>query len=602
MTLDLNLIKEKTLALGGYAPSPSNKLLAFSLDLNGSEKYTIQFKVLDKTNKDDHPDVIADTTGDVIWLGDNEHVLYVSVDDTHRADKVWLHKIGEKKTQDRLLFVEKDGGFNVSVHKSMSGEYIFIESESKMTSEVNVMKADAPGPVKMLHQRQKGLLLSAEHLGDDFLLHHNLNAINFKISKVQTKFSHFPTEIWEDVFEDPLVYVTGLRPFKNHLIVTERSDALSRVRVFDAANSVLSKDSKSYVVNFEEEDYMTTVLPSHEQEFDSTHIKLRYNSYTTPPTTYTYNLLTRGKTVLKKEAPPSLDTSDYVTKRHMIPLEDVETPECSRELPITLVYKKSKFKGDGTNPGFLYGYGSYGICLDPRFSTGQPLFSLLDRGFVAAFAKVRGGADCGRAWYEKEGKFKKKKNTFNDFIRAAEWLVDSKHTSSDRLAIEGASAGGLLIGAAINQRPDLFKAYVAGVPFVDVINTMMDPTIPLTVEEYEEWGDPNDQEYFDYMATYSPYDNIRQARYPSGRVTAGLWDPRVQYWEPLKWVAKQRAEGVVGDGSEGSSTLIIDTLMSAGHFASSGRYDLIKDRVKNIAFIIDQCISKEESARSLEKL
>ncbi|BFZ61471.1 hypothetical protein YB2330_002537 [Saitoella coloradoensis] len=588
VVLDLNLIDEKTLSLGAYDPSPDNKLLAWSLDTDGSEKYTLQFKSLEGEKKI-LDDVIADIAHGVEWMADSEHVVYVTFTETRRTDKVWLHKVGTPRTQDRLLFREEDEAYIVDISKSMSGEYIFIETTTKTTSEVRyIHTSDSSAKVHLFAKRKENVLYSVEHMGKGFIITHNDGAINFKISKRSVEGGK--KEEWTDLFEDKLVYVNYVVPFQKHLVVVERSDAVPRFRIFEADDSgSVSPSSPSHTISFDEPDYDATPMSSFDQDFSSETFKFWFNSYLTPKTIYAYNLITRGKSILKQDLVPTVNKEEYVEEVHWVELPEGtwESENIPKAVPVTVVYKKGLLKKDGSNPGYLYGYGSYGINNDPRYPEGNAIFSYLDRGFVCAYAKIRGGAECGRAWYEEEGKFLKKKNTFNDFILAAEWLVKENYTSSDRLAIHGGSAGGLLIGATINQRPELFKAYLAAVPFVDVINTMMDPCIPLTVEEYLEWGDPNDKKYFDYMLSYSPYNNIRpHTPYPNGRVTSGLWDPRVQYWEPAKWVAKQRELEVVGDGSDGSSVLVLETLMQAGHASSSGRYDRLKERAKDVAFVV----------------
>ncbi|PRP80656.1 peptidase S9A prolyl oligopeptidase domain protein beta-propeller [Planoprotostelium fungivorum] len=576
--LDLNLDKEhKYIELGTFEPSPSHRLIAFAIDYSGHEDYLVQFKDLKSGNLLE--DKIPDCTGEIVWSNDDREVLYVKMDESHRPHQVWKHTLGTAISEDKLLFEESDGKFNVNIYKSSTEKFAFIKSDSSKTSEAHYLPADDFSvKLSVLQNRISDVLYSVDHYGGQFIIRTNGGGSaskvekfkNFRLAAVAADGkSDTSIENWSHIFYDENVYLTSISTFKNFLVTSERRSGTRGLRVFSpSGNDDVTFSTANRPISFQEEDYDVAVR--HLNYHDNI-LRIQYTSWITPPTVIDITL-ENGQQEVKKENPvPNYDKSKYESKVIW------STSEDGVRVPITLTYKKELYREEGGNPCLLYGYGSYGIPMDPRFTV--TMFSLLDRGFVYAVAK-------GRAWYEDEGKFLKKKNTFTDFISAGRYLVSQNITRPDLMAMSGASAGGLLMGAVLNLAPDLCKAYVANVPFVDVINTMWDESIPLTTGEFEEWGNPKDKEYFDYMLSYSPYNNVKTGvQYPHGRVTAGLWDPRVAYWEPTKWVAKMRELGVTR-GEAGENILIYDCLMGAGHFASTGRYDYLKDKAKDMAFII----------------
>jgi len=583
--LDLNLDKEnKYISLGALEPSHSHNIIAVVIDYAGHEDYQIRFKEL-STGKmlEDH---IDDTTEDIVWSADDTEILYVKMDDSHRPYQVWRHKLGTASSEDQLIYEELDTKFNVGLSETASQQFAIISSQSSTTSEVHYLFTnDFSAKLTVIQPRVQNVLYRVTHYGDQFVIRtngggdpsHPESFKNFRLVTAPADGRGTGMDKWEQVFYDENVYVTGITPFKNFLVASERSGGSTRLRVF-SPDGRITAHTPHKPVSFQEEDYSINLR---EQNYHDNVLRIQYTSWITPPTIIDITLAD-GEQEVKKENPvPNYSKAAYESKVIW------STSEDGAQVPVTLTYRKDLYKEDGTNPCLLYGYGSYGICMDPRFTV--TLFSLLDRGFVYAVAKIRGGSEMGRSWYEDSGKFLTKMNTFTDFISAGRTLVKQKVTTHERMAISGASAGGLLVGAVLNLAPDLCKAYVSNVPFVDVINTMWDESIPLTTGEFEEWGNPKDEKYFEYMHSYSPYNNIKSGvKYPNGRVTAGLWDPRVAYWEPTKWVAKLRSEGVTNGGKADvdHNLLIYECQMNAGHFASTGRYDYLKDKAKDMAFII----------------
>jgi oligopeptidase B len=523
--------------VGILSVSPDHKLLAYSTDTNGSETYTIRIKTLE--TGESLPDEIRNSSYSFAWANDNKTFFYDQLDDAHRPYKALKHILGASVDQDPTVYEEKDDRFFLEISKSRSEKFIFVSVESERASEVRFVDADrAEGELRLIRPRENDLLYSVDHHGDRFFIATNENAKNFKV--METPVASPDKEHWKDFLPyDPKVKVDAVDAFENHLVVSGRRNGLPAIWICDL------KSGETHEINFDE--------PTYEVSLDR-------------------NPVSRQKE-LKKETPVlgGYKKSDYVSERVFAKADD------GVEVPISLFYKKG-FRKDGTAPLLLTGYGAYGISTDAEFSSST--ISLVDRGFVFAIAHIRGGGELGRTWYD-DGKLLKKKNTFTDFVSCAQYLIDQQYAAPKRVAILGGSAGGLLMGAVMNMRPELFTSVIAVVPFVDVLNTMSDPSLPLTVTEYEEWGNPQDPKYFDYIASYSPYDNIEEKQYPNLLVTGGLNDPRVSYWEPAKWVAKQRRL------KHQNRILLLKTNMGAGHGGDSGRFDRLKEVAMEYAFAID---------------
>jgi len=550
------------MAVGVFEVSPNQEYLAYSVDTNGSENYTIHIKNL-KTGKL-LQDRIPSTYESLEWGNDNKTIFYATFDETHRPYRLYRHQIGKDYTEDELLYEESNEQFWLTLSKTKSEQYLLLGLGSSTTSEYHYLDADKPdGSFKMIHPRQHLLEYEVFHNGKDFYIVTNDNAVNFKVVKAPT--SNPSKKNWVDFIPAvDSVKIDGLEMFKDHMAVYCRINGLKQIKVLGMKNEV------SYFIDFPEEVY--TYSTSGNYDYDTDNLRFTYMSMISPKAVYDYNMKDKTRELRKEyEVLGGYDKNNYETHRLFATASD------GTKIPISIVYKKG-LKKDGNNPFYLYGYGAYGISMEPYFSSNR--FSLLNRGFVFAIAHVRGGGEMGRPWYD-DGKMLKKKNSFTDFIACAEYLIAEKYTSPEKLVMSGASAGGLLVGAVVNIRPDLFKAVVADVPFVDVINTMLDPTIPLTVNEYEEWGNPNDKEYFDHMYSYSPYDNVKAQNYPNMLLTAGLNDPRVQYWEPAKWTAKLRTL------KTDDNLLLLKTNMGAGHGGASGRYDYLKEIAFEYVFLFD---------------
>ena len=569
--LDVNDRVEK----GGYititAPSvsPDGRKFAWLEDTSGYERCDLYVKDLE-TGEIIESSLHELSPWSLAWGNDNETLFYTRQDDTNRPDRVYRHRIGTDSAQDELVFHEPDGRYFVGVDRTRSGEWLVLGAESQITSEYYVLDADDPwGEFTVIAPRRQGVEYSVDHSGDFFYIRTNDEAMNFKIVKAPTATPG--AEHWIDLApHDPDVYRLGVSAFRNHLVLSQRRDGYRELNVTDL------RDGGTRVLQLPEQ--VSTVRPDVNAEFETDVYRFGYTSMTTPSTIFEEHLDTGERTMLKQdEVLGGYDPGDYVASRITATSAD------GTEVPISVVHHRS-VEPDGTNPVLLYGYGSYGSSMDPRFSSAR--VSLLDRGVVFAMGHIRGGSEMGRHWYE-DGKFLNKRHTFEDFIACAEALRDSGWAHPDRIAIEGASAGGLLIGATINMRPELFCAAHAGVPFVDVMNTMLDPTIPLTVIEYEEWGNPNDPVYYEYMKSYSPYDNVAAQDYPNLLITAGLNDPRVHYWEPAKWAARMR------DRATGDSMLLLKTNMGAGHGGSSSRYDYLREIAFEYAFMLDHLEATE---------
>ncbi|RED49393.1 S9 family peptidase [Seonamhaeicola aphaedonensis] len=551
--------------LGGIAISPDNKLAAFSTDVVSRRQYTIQIKNLE--TGEILEDNIKNTTGSVTWANDNKTLFYTTKDEvTLRSHKIFKHKLGSKVEKDIEVYHEADDTFNTFVYKSKSRQYIIIGSSSTLSTEYRFLNANDPdGSFKVFQERQKKLEYSIAHYNGCFYIMTNANgATNFKLMKTDennTSINH-----WEEVIPHRNdVLLEDIEIFKNHLVVNERENGLNKLRIMSW------NGTEDYYLPFESETY--TVYIGNNPDFDSEFLRYSYNSLTTPSSVIDYNFKTKQSEIKKEQEVlgGKFNKNNYESKRIWATARD------GVQVPISLVYKKG-IKLDGSNPLLQYAYGSYGSTIDPSFSTIR--LSLLDRGFIYAISHVRGGEYLGRSWYE-NGKLLTKKNTFFDFIDCSKYLIQKKYTSKHHLYAYGGSAGGLLMGAVINLNPELYKGVLAAVPFVDVVTTMLDDSIPLTTGEYDEWGDPNKKEYYHYMKSYSPYDNIEAKDYPNMLVTTGLHDSQVQYWEPAKWVAKLR------ELKTDSNILLLHTDMDSGHGGASGRFESLKEVALEYAFLLD---------------
>ena len=562
--LDLNKMAEGKdfLNLGIFDVSPNHELLAYAIDTMGNERYTLRVKNL-KTGKL-YPDIIDSVSTSFEWANDNRTFFYTITDNAWRPYKLFRHTLGNDVKNDALVYHEPGESFFLGVGKSKSMDYLFLYLGSQTTTEIYYLDANKPtGEFKLIHPRQHDMEYEVYHHGSLFYIVTNDNAKNFRL--MQTPVTSPSKDNWKEVIAHrDSVKLDGIEVFKDYMAIYERENGLKQIRIMDFASGEIHK------VKFPEPVY--TVWPGSNPDYNSRLLRFSYTSLVTPRSVYDYDMKTRERELKKqREVLGGYDPDMYQSERIFTIADD------GARIPVSIVYRKG-IKMDGSNPLYLYGYGAYGMSMDPYFSSSR--ISLLDRGFIYAIAHIRGGGEMGRPWYD-DGKLLKKKNTFTDFIAVAEDLIAKKYTSSDKLVISGASAGGLLIGATVNMRPDLFKVVVADVPFVDLMNTMLDPNLPLTVIEYEEWGNPNEKEYFDYMFSYSPYDNIKAKDYPNMFITAGLNDTRVQYWEPAKWTAKLRAM------KTDSNRLLLKTNMGAGHGGVSGRYDWIKEVALEYAFILD---------------
>ena len=551
-------------ALGALAPSTGQSLLAFSTDTTGAERYTMRVK--DLTTAALLDDVVEDTYYGVGWSADDRHLFYVRPDRAMRPYQLWRHRLGEPAGEDVLVFQEDDDRFYVSVRQSKSERYLFLSLHSKVTSEVWFLETGDPlGRFRLLAAREQDVEYEVEDHGERFFIVTNADgAENFKLVEAPT--ASPGREHWRDVVgHRPDVKLDGIEVFARHLVLFERAEGLSRLRVRRLS------DGAEHVVDQPEPVYTVSGQANHELDTDV--LRFGYQSMVTPASVFDYDMESRERTLLKQQ--PVLggyDPSGYETARLWATAAD------GTRVPISIVHRRG-LALDGTNPALLYGYGSYEMSRDPTFSSIR--LNLLDRGFVYAIAHVRGGGELGRRWYE-DGKLLHKRNTFTDFVACAEHLVAAGYSSPARLAIQGGSAGGLLVGAAVNLRPDLFGAVVAEVPFVDCLTTIMDETLPLTVIEWEEWGNPvTDPAVYEYMRSYAPYDNVAPAPYPAMLVTAGLNDPRVSYWEPAKWAQKLRAV------TTGDRPILLKVELGAGHMGPSGRYDVWRDEAFIHAFLLD---------------
>jgi len=563
--LDVNkLAKGKSFSkISGLEVSPNNKLLAYGEDYISRRKYTIRFKDL-KTGKI-LEDKLLNTNGYATWANDNKTVFYTKKDETLRSFKIFKHILGSDPKNDTEVYHESDSTFSTYVEKSKSQKYIFIHCESTLSTESRYLDANNPnGKFKLIQKRENNLEYHPEHFGKKFYIRTNFKAENFKI--VSTLITKSSKKNWKDIIpHKDDVLVEDFEIFEKYLVVDERQNGVSKLRVKDWKNKA------DYFVEFDDPAYK--VYMSKNLEFNTPVLRYVYSSLNTPASTFNYNMNSRKNKLLKiDEIGGKFNKDDYISERLFAVAKD------GNKIPISLVYKNELKKQEG-NPLLLYAYGSYGYSRDADFRSHR--LSLLDRGFIYAIAHVRGGQEMGRWWYE-DGKLLNKKNTFSDFIACAEHLINEKYTTEKMLFARGGSAGGLLMGAILNMSPGLFKGVIANVPWLDVITTMLDPDIPLTSSEYDEWGDPNKKEYYDYMLSYSPYDQVSAQDYPATLVTTGLHDSQVQYWEPAKWVAKLR------ELKTDDNLLLLVTDMESGHGGASGRFKQHKDTALEYAFILDQ--------------
>jgi oligopeptidase B len=562
--LDVNILAtgKSFFQVGNLATTPNQELLAFAADEVGRRIYTIHFKVL--ATGQILEETIPEVTGNFVWAADQKSIFYSKQDpETLRAYQIFSHVLGSSIQEDQLVYEELDEEFSCMVHKTKSEKFILIHSESTISSEVRFIDASTPKALpKVLQERIPHLEYAADHYGDHFYIRTNAQAQNFKL--VKTAITATSMVNWVDVISHrPEVLLEDFDLFSKYLVTQERVNGLTQIHI-------LPWEGKGHALPFDDETY--TAYVSVNPEYDTDLLRYGYNSLVSPSSVYEYNMVTREKTLLKQqEVVGGHDPSDYHSERIWAMAED------GVQVPISLVYKKSTFTKDGKNPLLLYSYGSYGYSMDAYFSSNR--LSLLQRGFVFAIAHIRGGEDLGRAWYE-EGKLLKKKNTFTDFIACAQHLITAQYSSPEHLYAMGGSAGGLLMGAVINMRPDLFHGVIANVPFVDVVTTMLDETIPLTTGEFQEWGNPKQKAYYDYMLSYSPYDNVVERAYPHLLVTSGLHDSQVQYWEPTKWVAKLR------ELKTDANLLLLLTNMEAGHGGASGRFNPLKELALEYAFLL----------------
>lgn len=550
--------------LSGLSISEDNKWASFGVDTVSRRQYTIQVKNLE--SGEILPLKIENTTGGATWAGDNATLFYTRKDAvTLRSEKIYKHILGTDTADDAVVYHEKDETYNVFVYKEKSKKYLVIGSGSTLTTEYRILEAKNPdGEFRLFQKRTRGMEYSISHYGDKWYIMTNKDkATNFKL--MTTPENATGKENWVDLIAHrEAVLLEDVDIFKDYLVVSERENGLNTIRI-------MPWQGEEYYLPFGIETY--TAGTAANPDFDTDILRYSYQSMATPSSVIDFNMKTKEKTVLKEQEVlgGKFDKDNYAEERIWATAKD------GTKVPISMVYRKG-IKKDGSNPFLMYAYGSYGASMDPYFSSLR--LSLLDRGFVYGIAHIRGGEDLGREWYE-DGKLLKKKNTFTDFIDCSEHVIAEGYTSAAHLYAEGGSAGGLLMGAVVNMAPQLYHGVIAQVPFVDVVTTMLDDTIPLTTGEYDEWGNPNEKEYYDYMKSYSPYDNVVAQEYPNMLVTTGLHDSQVQYWEPAKWVAKLRTL------KTGNNVLFMDTNMEAGHGGASGRFEAIKEVAKEFSFLLD---------------
>jgi oligopeptidase B len=565
LLLDANVegANHKYYAVGSLAVSPDNKILAYAVDTLSRRKYQIYFKNL--VTGELLADVIPVSTGNMVWASDNKTIFYTLQNElTLRSEKIMKHVVGTPVSEDKVVFFEQDETYNIWVEKSKSEEYIFIYSSSTLSTEVRFIKANNPNDeFHVFAPREKDMLYYVDHYKNDFYVRTNWNALNFRLMKCPV--GNTSKDAWhEEIGNRKDVLLDEMELFNDYLVLSERTNASTQIRVIKWA------DNKEYYLDFKESAYVASV--AYNPDFNATKLRYNYQSMITPPSTFDIDMATKENFLLKQqEILGNYNSANYETERLWATAQD------GTKIPLSIVYKKG-FKRDGAQPLLLYGYGSYGNSMNPSFSSAR--LSLLDRGFAFVIAHIRGGEEMGRQWYE-DGKMFHKKNTFTDFIDCAEFLIANKYTNSKHLYADGGSAGGLLMGAVMNMRPELWHGVIAAVPFVDVVTTMLDESIPLTTGEFDEWGNPKNKESYFYMKSYSPYDNVEKKAYPNLLVTTGLHDSQVQYFEPAKWVAKLR------ELKTDHNKLLLYTNMDVGHGGASGRFQRLKEVARDYAFLID---------------
>ena len=563
--LDVNeLAKEHSYYdVGGLKVRPDKKMIAFSEDTLSRRIYTIRFKDLE--TGEIMEERIPNTSGNFVWANDNQTGFYSVKDESLRSYKIFRHRLGTDASEDVEVYHEADETFSTFVYRSKSKKYIIIGSGSTLSDEYRILPADQPlQEFQIFQERERGLEYQIAHFEDKWFVRTNLEgATNFRLMSCQEGTTE--KEHWtETIPHRHDVYLESFELFRDHLVLDERSNGLTRIRI-------IPWEGEEHYLDFGEEAYSAGI--GNNPEFDSQTLRYGYSSLTTPSSVLDYDMVDREKTLLKEyEIVGGYDKSEYQTQRIFAEAED------GAKVPISLVYKKELFKKDGSNPLLVYGYGSYGITVDARFSSVR--LSLLDRGYIYAIAHIRGGQYLGRNWYE-DGKLMNKRNTFTDFISCTKHLQEEGFSRPKNTFAYGGSAGGLLMGAVVNMAPELYRGVIAAVPFVDVLTTMLDETIPLTTGEYDEWGNPNDSAAYAYMSTYSPYDNVREQHYPAMLVTTGLHDSQVQYWEPAKWVARLR------EMKRDNNPLLLYCNMETGHSGASGRFESLRETAMEYAFLLD---------------
>jgi len=565
MILDVNVLAEghDFFSIGGWAVSSGQDMVAYAVDTQGRRIHTTYVKNL--TTGELLPDVLFNVTENLVWANDNKTLFYGKQDETTlRQYQIWRHEIGADPAEDRLVFEENDETYVAYIFKTKSKKFLMIVSSHTTSQEYRYLEAGQPvGEFKMFLPREREHEYHIDHFKDRFIIRTNDQAKNFRL--MTTPVEKPERENWREVIPHRgEVYLGDFELFTDHLVIEERARGLTQIRV------VPWSGGEEHYLQFDEPAYRANLNVN--LDFDTTTLRFDYTSMKTPLSIYDYDMVNHGKTLLKQEdVLGGFDANNYVTERLFARAAD------GTDIPMSILYRTGT-KRDGQNPVLLYGYGAYGFSIDAAFSS--PRLSLVDRGFIFAIAHVRGGQEMGRQWYE-DGKLLKKKNTFADFIACAECLIREKFTSAEKLFAMGRSAGGLLMGAISNMRPDLFRGIVAEVPFVDAVTTMLDPSIPLTTGEYDEWGDPNQKEYYDYMLSYSPYDNVEQKAYPAMLISGGLHDSQVQYWEPAKWAAKLR------ELKCDTNRLLLKTNIDAGHGGATGRFRRHRETAFSYLFLLD---------------
>lgn len=548
----------------GLRISTNNNLLIYGIDTIARQEFTLYVK--DLTTGKLLDDKIEKTTGSAVWANDNKTLFYTKKDPkTLRQYRIYKHVLGTNSSEDELVFEEKDAEFNCSIYKTKSNKYLIIETSQTLSSESLYLDANTPnGKWQVILPREVNHEYSVQHYNNDFYIKTNSKAKNFRL--IKTPVHATAKENWTEIIphrNDVMIRATQI--FKNYLVVQERKNGLDEFRV------IKWNDLSEHYIEFNDPAY--SINTKNNIEFNTDTLCFSYMSLTTPYTVYKYNMKSKDKELIKQDTPndPSFSSDNYTSERIYATARD------GVKIPISLVYKKGTIVNENT-PLLLNGYGSYGYNYDPYFSNNR--LSLLDRGFVCAIAHIRGGQEMGRDWYE-NGKLLTKKNTFYDFIDCSKFLIKKKYTSSKHMYAWGGSAGGLLMGAVINMEPNLWNGVIARVPFVDVVTTMLDESIPLTTAEFDEWGNPKNKDYYDYMLSYSPYDNVVQKKYPNLLITTGFWDDAVQYWEPAKWTAKLRAN------KTDNNLLLLSCNMNQGHGSGSGRYGYINELALQYSFMLD---------------